>query len=271
MEKQLKLRDELIQAYKNYDAGKVKRDTDSVKKFSAVVNEKWKEFENNHEGLSNESEVDLTHDYFVKDTLSGLKTAIDNLKEGITARLRMNQETEQTTTIGTSAEAKAEVNEARKALDNLETNRNNDIINRDKNELGKLKALYNTKIEILRVTIEKTQLEQGSGAIYLQQKIRNLEAQWKSLTTLADDILKFENSTAVLNKIMEAQEQFDNGITAIQEKARNIEQVKLPPMNIPIFGGTYGAWRNFRDSFETAVHSNTEIGNIQKMQHLKAF
>lgn len=90
------------------------------------------------------------------------------------------------------------------------------------------------------------------------------------MTVLADEILKVENSPEVLRKIMEAQEQFDDGLTKIQEKTRNIEQVKLPPMNIPIFDGKYGAWRNFRDSFEMAVHLNTEIGSIQKMQHLKA-
>lgn len=137
-------------------------------------------------------------------------------------------------------------------------------------ELDKLKALYNTKTEILKTTMEKTQTEQNIGAIYLQQKIKSSESQWKSLTTIADEILKVENSANVLQKIMDAQEQFDMGLTAIQEKARNIEQVKLPPMNIPFFDGTYGAWRNFRDSFETAVHLNKEITNIQKMQHLKA-
>lgn len=233
-----------------------------------MLNDGWEKFEQNHDELIQQEGIDMTHDYFKKDTIGGLKVAVDNLKQRIAARLA--------TTATTSKSDTDPITDSEKARKSIDLLANGDGLDSEEDTIGedlelkKLKALYNTKIEILRGTMEKTQLEQNTGAIYLQQKIKSLEAQWRSLTILADEILKVENSANVLQKIMEAQEQFDIGLTTILEKARNIEQVKLPPMNIPIFDGTYGAWRSFRDSFETAVHLNTEIGNVQKMQHLKA-
>lgn len=70
---------------------------------------------------------------------------------------------------------------------------------------------------------------------------------------------------------MRAQDEYDQGLTLIQEKIRNIEQVKLPTLNIPYFDGNFGAWRNFHDNFVQAIHHNNQLGHVQKMQYLKAY
>lgn len=276
LQQQLRLRDEVIKAYDDYDKGRVSRDPQSLKTFLVQLNETWDKFDQGHDDVAVQPDVDLTHEYFTKDQHGALKGAIDNIRSRIAARLSTppdkntnpgtpkDDPKQSTSASGSNGTDKKEAEKAKESMERIfaDIGRNS--------ELDKLKALYNTKIEILRSTMEKTQTEQNIGAIYLQQKIKSLEAQWKSLTTIADEILKVENSANVLQKIMDAQEQFDTGLTAIQEKARNVEQVKLPPVNIPCFDGTYGAWNNFRSSFETAVHSNTGISNVQKMQHLKA-
>ncbi|GFX49596.1 DUF5641 domain-containing protein [Trichonephila clavipes] len=45
---------------------------------------------------------------------------------------------------------------------------------------------------------------------------------------------------------------------------------RLPKLNIPVFSGKFEDWINFKDLFETAVHSQTSLGNIQKFRYLKA-
>ncbi|GFS98922.1 transposable element Tc1 transposase [Trichonephila clavipes] len=44
---------------------------------------------------------------------------------------------------------------------------------------------------------------------------------------------------------------------------------RLPKLNISVFSGKFEDWKNFKDLFVTAVHSQTSLGNIQKFQYLK--
>lgn len=215
---QNELKDQIAQAYRDYEAEKIKRDEDSVRTFRQLVNEMWERFEKNHDKLLTSEEIDASDPYYTKDTFRGMKQVVDNLLHRTNERLK------------TYEKEKSEIlanNEVRRSMNLLSDEQPAETDERSP-ELKKLVALYNTKLDILSTTMEKTQEEQNIGAIYLQQKIKSLEAQWKSLTTLAHEILKVENTSVILKKIMEAQERFDQGLTHIQGKARNIEQVKLP-------------------------------------------
>ena len=45
---------------------------------------------------------------------------------------------------------------------------------------------------------------------------------------------------------------------------------RLPKLNLPTFSGNPLRWFTFWDSFEAAVHSNTNLGSVQKFTYLKA-
>lgn len=73
-------------------------------------------------------------------------------------------------------------------------------------------------------------------------------------------------------ELSEAQDLFDNTIIKIEEKKAGTStkrSVKLPLLNIPIFDGSYSAWKSFYDLFEQAVNRDTSVSNVEKFQLLK--
>lgn len=70
------------------------------------------------------------------------------------------------------------------------------------------------------------------------------------------------------------------GLTKLQEQherqqqsrggnERHQQEVKLPKIEIPLFSGNYEDWTSFRDFFNSLIHTNKTIGNVQKLQYLK--
>lgn len=49
----------------------------------------------------------------------------------------------------------------------------------------------------------------------------------------------------------------------------NADDIKLPRIEIPIFYGDYRAWPEFKDLFESLIHDNPSLRNVQKFHHLK--
>lgn len=47
-------------------------------------------------------------------------------------------------------------------------------------------------------------------------------------------------------------------------------QVKLPLINLPTFSGQYTKWLEFKDTFESLIHNNSDLGDIQKFHYLRA-
>ena len=47
--------------------------------------------------------------------------------------------------------------------------------------------------------------------------------------------------------------------------------IKLPQIDIKKFSGDVTEWQTFFDSFEVAVHSNSKLSNIEKMNHLLSY
>lgn len=46
--------------------------------------------------------------------------------------------------------------------------------------------------------------------------------------------------------------------------------VKLPEIKLPRFDGSYNTWLEFRDIFESMIHTNVQLNNIQKFHYLRA-
>ncbi|CAI6356051.1 unnamed protein product [Macrosiphum euphorbiae] len=56
----------------------------------------------------------------------------------------------------------------------------------------------------------------------------------------------------------------------IGEDRQTIQQnIRLPPINLPQFGGNLDEWYSFKDQFETMVHNNKDINNTEIMYYLK--
>ncbi|XP_018376530.1 PREDICTED: uncharacterized protein LOC108769819 [Trachymyrmex cornetzi] len=55
----------------------------------------------------------------------------------------------------------------------------------------------------------------------------------------------------------------------VLETRESTLHVRLPKISLPTFSGKYDEWFPFFDAFNSIIHSNTSIGNIQKLQYLR--
>lgn len=46
--------------------------------------------------------------------------------------------------------------------------------------------------------------------------------------------------------------------------------VRLPKLNLPTFSGKYDDWFPFFDAFNSIIHSNASLNNLQRLQYLRA-
>ena len=51
---------------------------------------------------------------------------------------------------------------------------------------------------------------------------------------------------------------------------QNVVRTRLPKLSLPKFRGYVTKWNTFWDSFQSAVHRNEEITNIDKFNYLKS-
>lgn len=47
------------------------------------------------------------------------------------------------------------------------------------------------------------------------------------------------------------------------------DQIKLPPINLPTFNGSYDQWPNFRDTFKAVIDENQNLSDIKKLYYLR--
>ena len=57
-------------------------------------------------------------------------------------------------------------------------------------------------------------------------------------------------------------------LAAVHPKPQDI--TRLPKLTIPVFSGDILNWQSFWDCFETAVHDNTALSGVQKLNYLRA-
>ena len=53
-------------------------------------------------------------------------------------------------------------------------------------------------------------------------------------------------------------------------RAPAVNKVKLPKLSIKPFTGKLTAWTSFWDSYQSAIHDNPELSNIDKFNYLKS-
>jgi len=60
-----------------------------------------------------------------------------------------------------------------------------------------------------------------------------------------------------------------SNLTVCKNKQTVQQNIRLPPINLPQFGGNLEEWYSFKDQFETMVHKNKDINNTEKIYYLK--
>jgi len=88
----------------------------------------------------------------------------------------------------------------------------------------------------------------------------NFEQEYFSITT------KMEHLILSGQPAVDASNNTQAVVTELH--ARDISQVHLPKIAIPKFNGNYENWYPFYNTFESMIHSNTRLTNIQKLHYL---
>lgn len=94
-----------------------------------------------------------------------------------------------------------------------------------------------------------TQQEQGEREIFE-------DAYYKAVDQ-ARSIIAAAQALALPALIPEMQQ------VARPEAAGNVE-IKLPTLKLPTFSGEYDQWMLFKDAFQSLIHDNRKLSNVQR-------
>lgn len=127
----------------------------------------------------------------------------------------------------------------------------------DRDKIARLKLTLNEKLETLNKLdseiIELTADEGLEGEI--QQSDENKEKIYEALTRI--------------NKVLDAPTASMPAATAAPAIAPGDHgaKVKLPKITLPHFNGSLMKWPTFWDSYESAVHNNKDLSNVDKFNY----
>ncbi|XP_031334970.1 uncharacterized protein LOC116164867 [Photinus pyralis] len=92
------------------------------------------------------------------------------------------------------------------------------------------------------------------------------------LTSQASDILIKAKESSIQSRSVQGHENCDDRScdTSSHVTRRKSTRVKLPTIQLPTFDGSFTLWREFYDSFNALIHTNSELSDVQKLTYLKA-
>ncbi|KAJ8972213.1 hypothetical protein NQ317_018687 [Molorchus minor] len=164
--------------------------------------------------------------------------------------------------------------------------------------MAELKALTRKRAAVkARLTTFSTYLQQftviqddeNSGLQAAEQLLPEFESIQTQIEALSDDdkleeqfqqnrtIAQAKAIIATRNETIQSND--DNSSvasgsrrTAQSARADNstLTGIKLPTIQLPKFDGNYETWLNYRDTYESLIHSNESISSIQKYHYLRA-
>ena len=99
---------------------------------------------------------------------------------------------------------------------------------------------------------------------------------WSLITVIEGKFNQMIQMTAQMQQVMIGQQQMQQQQQQSQmgqssRRHSSIDNsVKLPKLEIPSFSGEKLKWAEFRDSFEEAVHLNTSVSEVEKLNYLSS-
>lgn len=168
---------------------------------------------------------------------------------------------------------KAKVTNFNKFLNdlNIESLSEEDILNLEQrqqnysNILSDFESLQ-TQLEIIAPDDKLDELYENRNEF--EDQFNYLLAKSKSIllkNSMHTDVAVHDSSPPVSS--VSAQSSDSNSQNFVQNMLRD---VKFPVINLPTFDGRMEKWLEFRDTYESLVHSNSAMSNIQKYHYLRA-
>jgi hypothetical protein len=107
----------------------------------------------------------------------------------------------------------------------------------------------------------------------IQSEIEPLSTSRDQSKAVATEWINFEtlyyNLLAKIAKFVDKQSiASENGSQPVVTPSE--VSVKLPDLNLPSFSGNYSNWTSFHDTFQTLIHTRTDLNNCQKFHYLKS-
>nr|CAH7755001.1 unnamed protein product [Callosobruchus chinensis] len=127
--------------------------------------------------------------------------------------------------------------------------------------------------------------ESFSKFVEVQEKIEalcqedNLEKEYSERYEFEDKYFSLTASARKLLNTYRKNESDDSSVKSDDNSMRSsnvlnvsdpLQGVKLPVINLPTFDGTLQNWLEFRDIFESLIHKNDSISNVQRFHYLRA-
>ncbi|XP_055714845.1 uncharacterized protein LOC129808962 [Phlebotomus papatasi] len=122
---------------------------------------------------------------------------------------------------------------------------------------------------------EKESLEQADfddRVVIVQTKIKHIYRVVLRTDKSASNDTYTAQSTQEQSQL--CQEQFkltQKMVEALDNFKPSIQQVKLPPIDIPKFSGKYNEWTSFRDMFSSSIHNNQNLPEVEKCKYLMGY
>lgn len=79
-----------------------------------------------------------------------------------------------------------------------------------------------------------------------------------------------QSEVLIPNEPLTSMQITNNNFHSSNNDAVHLQGVKLPTIKLPVFKGNYDSWLEFKDTFNSLIHSNSQISEIQKFHYLRA-
>lgn len=128
----------------------------------------------------------------------------------------------------------------------------------------------NIKFQELQIRLEKAE--------ELVDLYENVQSDLEVITDINEESLveralfekEYYKAVADARSILQTTNEQSVKSTSSQPDSERVRGIKLPQISLPNFDGNYETWLEYRDTFESLIHKNSVIGEIQKFHYLRA-
>lgn len=120
---------------------------------------------------------------------------------------------------------------------------------------------YWTQFQAVQISIEAV-----SGPKEIEMQIIDTENVYHQTKSKIKNFIK---RYAVPNNQQNRQNNDNQHANPNQQQTQNINNSRLPKLDLPVFDGTYIAWTAFKDMFTSMVKDQPGLTNARKLQYLK--
>ncbi|XP_037930819.1 uncharacterized protein LOC119665664 [Teleopsis dalmanni] len=223
------------------------------------LRQKWDAFEDNNDNLIKNLKPD--HEYITKHYFGQLQQRRNEIENQFNNELKTLRQREQ-------EEARSSRNQDISINDEVIITEPCDITN-------KRLAILSTSLLQIKETIDLTKSVET-----LQFKFEKLKNFWAKILQLHDECL-LRNDAINHEDFIQLESIYEGVYIQLQEelnvRSQNVSDtrtslsnnIKLPPLNVPIFNGRYEEWCPFWELFDRLLQQNHNLVDVKRMQYLK--